>query len=851
MTTSILSDRSHQPAYQAAQLPSFEVNIPENRPEVTELDTSNSLTAKDANDKELEEARRTVAGLSTDHPDRLPRYRNLASLLSKRFEKTRQHALLAECIDLQRQICAVCPSGSPDKAVFVCDLALSLRTRFNQTGEESLLAEAIDLNREALSLRPTGHPDRSMSCNNLAYALWVRFTQMGDESILAEAIGLHREALSLRHSGHPERSMSCNNLAISLKTCFDQTGDESLLAEATDLHREALSLRPRGHPDRSNSCHNLAVSIQARFNQTGEESLLAEAIDLKREALSLRPAGHPHRSQSCNNLANSLMTRFEQTGEASVFTEAIDLQREALSLTAGGHLDRSLSCDNLAQSLWICFNKTGEESLLTEAIELLREALSLRPHGHPCRFGSCTNLALSLYARYKQAREESLLIEAIHLLREALSLQNSAHPLRLETCNRLVDALRIHFELTGDESMLVEAIDLTKETMKTQPQHHPRRWHAIVNLIHIYLNRHFSQHDPVLAIDYMQQALSLVSNDWPTLLSEVAQLTSLIDLPTIPQESLSQLLQCFSAAINLAFRVADFVLDAGSQLHYLNSSQHLGPRAYWCAIACKQPQLGLELMERSRAMMWTQSLHMKSPQLAGAPINLASELELLLHSMHISRTSPRLSSIEQDVQHKHGVRIHQLIQQIRTMPGHEGFMHGLPFKELAECASRNAVAVLVATEGECHALILRPGDQEPVTLKLSHIAPSELITMSAVVSVAQKRGSAPDGIHDDDRGMKASRAPCQTISDKTRSDPVLAKLWKTIVKPVIDQLQFQVRTTDGILSIIWGITEISHREPQDHRGHAFIGVRPVPSCFFLFMLPANMIPATRNAARTI
>jgi tetratricopeptide (TPR) repeat protein len=434
--------------------------------------------------------------------------------------------------------------------------------------------------------------------------------------------------------------------------------------------REALSLRPSGHPDRSQSCNNLAASLRTRFDQTGEESLLAEAIELHRESVSLRPGGHPDRSKSCNNLAGVLRVLFHRTGKESLLAETIELYREALSLRPGGHPGRSMLCSNLAGSLWTRFNQTGEESLLAEAIELHREALSLRPSGHPLRWLSCSNLGFSLHTRFEHAREEILLVEAINLQREALLLQTTTHPDRMDTCNGLIASHRTHFEFTGNEALLVEAIDLSKETLETQPQHHVRRWNTIIHQAHIYLNRRFSQCNTGLAIDYIQQAFSLIPDDWPTLLSEVAHLTSLIDLPRLSQDTLFQLLRCFSAAIDLASRVAGFVLDPQSQLRYLNSSQHLGPRAYWCAIACGQLELGLEIVEHARAMIWTQALHMRNPQLSGVPPKLASELEALLKKMHTLRAPQglmSLSSHDQDARFKNHDRIHHIIQQVRAL----------------------------------------------------------------------------------------------------------------------------------------------------------------------------------------
>jgi hypothetical protein len=754
MANPVLSDSSDQCPSQAIQMGIAASVIPQNSSGDPDGGILTSASDADNDDKELDEARRAVALLPYDHPEWLDKAKALTSLLWDR-------GILIECIEVERQICAVCTKDNSERAIAVSSLATSLLTLFEQTGKPDSLSEAIELGREALSLRPPGHPLRLDSCNDLAYFLTTLFEQTSDESLLVEAIKLEREALSLRSPEDPHRPVACSNLASSLKTRFDRTGDESLLAEAIELEREALSLRSSEDFYRSVSCNNLAVLLRARFDETGDERLLTQSIDLDREALSLRPDGDPLRSQSCNNLAYSLTEQFWQTKERSFLDEAIELNREALSLRPRGHPDRPESCNNLASTLRLRFFQEADESLMIEAINLEREALSLRPHGHHLRSISCSNLALSLRTRFEQTR---------------------------------------------DESMLTESLDLIKEALETQPLDHPSRWRLMISLIAIYLDRRFSQNSLVDAINYMHLALSLPSDDWPSLLAEISTLTGIIDLTNVPRDSLYQLLQCFSATVDLASRVAGFVLDPESQLRRLINSGQLGSRAYWCAIACGQPQSGLELIERARGMIWTQALHLRNPELSGAPPELASELESLLNRMNASRSlaarmslssevpsMPLQSSTAQDLQYRNNARIHQLVQQIRTMPGHDQFMRGLSFEELAQCASRNAVVLLVAAEGECQALILQPTEPKFLAIKLSEITLDEVTIMSTISSATQMRGSPPDDVDEHGRGMKVS---------KSRPYPVLGKLWRTVVKPVLECLQLQVRVCDQSSHII-------------------------------------------------
>jgi hypothetical protein len=561
-------------------------------------------------------------------------------------------------------------------------------------------------------------------------------------------------------SSQTDRSQLALCTISSLQQAVTLTSDGLLeeypLADVIDLHRQTLSLQHRGHPDRARSCMNLSVLLRTLFEQTGEESLLVESIDLGREAQFLRPHGHLDRAESCNNLSCSLITRFGQTGDESLLDEAINLDREALSLQLPSHPDRAKSCSHLAKSLEIRFLHTGKRPLLAEAIHLKREAYLLRPPEHPDRFILCIDLAFSLHA---------------------------------------------HFPLTGsgDESVLAEAINLNKEAISTLPQHPSGRWKPFMNLARIYLDRRFSQHSPMSAINNMQQAVFLASNDWLDLVSNLSELIAVMDLVTLPQDPLRQLLRCIATAINLASHAGGFKLDSRSQLRFLNTIQHLGPRAYWCAITCGQPEIGLELTERSRAIIWTQSLQMRGPQLSGIPSELESELELLFSRMStsqvirtaislildISTTSGRLLSMDDIGQYGNCDRIHQLIQQIGAVPGSKGFVRGHTYAELAQCASRSIVVMLVATEGECHALILQR-DKKPFTLKLFDLSPEELMKMPIIHAKSQQ------DVHNYRMGMKQP-------TSMTSVSQVLKILWIKVVKPVLDCLGLQVRVTLNLM----------------------------------------------------
>jgi tetratricopeptide (TPR) repeat protein len=852
-SATVIAEPSH-PDDQTSS-PSVTSITTQNDAQTTTSHTAGVETSPDGTSYELDAIRHALSRLPADDPDLPKATWAFTSMLMRRFEETGSDTLLHECIDLRRQACAVYNEGHPDYAGALDDLANALRVHYDMCGDISLLTEATDLGRQALSLRPQGHPRRSISCSNLAISLMTCFTLTGAESLLAEVISLEREALSLEPLGSAARCITCSNLARSLLIYSERTGDESLFTEAIDLQREALSLGPHGHRSRSTFCSNLAVSLKIRFERTGDETLLAEAIDLERESLSLDPPGDHTRSTSCSNLAKTLKIRYSQTGDEALLTEAIDLGREALSLTPHGHPKRSTSCLDLAKSLWIRFGKTKDDSLLAEAIELEREALVLIPRGNPERSTACSYMAASLRAHFRQTGNESLLAEAVNLNREALSLTPRGHPGRSMSCADLAGSLIDCFDHTGDESLLSEAAELDEDALDCMAPNDPSRWRPLTGLVMIYLAPHFSRRSLRHAIDYLQQALSITSDDPPLFHSRVTTIIHFIEFTNVTRDLEHQLLQCLSAVIDLSSTVAGFVLDKESQLRYLRDCRRIGPHAYRCAVLCGKPELGLELLERTRAMMWSQSLHMRDPQLSSAPPALASELKQLLHSMSIPLSIQNISLSKsvtsdpswikpQDIRHKNNARIQRLIREIRSIPGNEYFMRGVPYDVLAKCATCNPVVVLVAARDECHVLIPRPNDQAPITLVLQDVTPKELATMSIAVSAAQMRGSTLDGEQKSRLGMGVALRSSTSSFDYNR---YLRKLWTAVVKPVIDCLQLQVCRLEP--SSLWQNNEDFGRKPLDHCVRVSTGARLAPSCSFRYMLRAYMMSEKRIAAR--
>jgi tetratricopeptide (TPR) repeat protein len=700
-------------------------------------------------------------------------------------------------IEDARRTLASCPPDHPARAECAASLGYHLYIGYTLSRDISMIDEAIELTREALSLRPPGHPDRANSCVNLAASLHTRYMQTGDVALLDEEIGLDREALSLRPPGHPNRANSCASLAGSLHTRYKQTGNVALLHEAIKLMREALSLRPPGHPDRATSCANLAVSLGARYEQMGDVTLLNEEIDLDRKALALRPPGHPHRANSCANLAASLYIRYEQSGDVVLLDEAIELKREALELRPPGHPDRANSCENLAASLHTRYMQTGDVTLLEEAIELEREALSLRPPGHPNRANSCANLAASLHVRYNQTGNITLLDEEIGLGREALSLRPPGHLNREISCANLAASLRMRYELTGDVALLDEAIETCIDGTKHSSA--SRVWHPLAQLSQLYLSNspHYSVSQ---ALEYLQQSFQHEVDNTQHFMSDACSIVALIwdNAGVWSPHSTALFVDVYAKIVDQLPLVAGFVLDTSSRLKTLKSTRQVGSDACVAASLAEQPATAVSLLDRAHGVVWTQALHQRDPQMEGAPKDLAIELEDLLRTIATSAPvdSARLPEHTQDLRHRQNARIQVILREIRAMHGLERFMLGSTYETLREAARDHPVVMLVAARDHAFALIIpNASHTNPDILRLK-VTNDTLHSFANSVGRANMRyrawsPSCEDVLLADSIGLGPDRK--MGPGDHLTFRSPLAKLWLSVVKPVLAHLGLTVR----------------------------------------------------------
>jgi hypothetical protein len=694
------------------------------------------------------------------HPDRVTSCRNLALVLTARYDHGPDLIFLDEAIMLEREVLELCPPDHPKYAASCNNLACSLKLRYRQTGDADLLHEVIELQRKTLAMFPSGHPNRSVACANLAHTLGIFYNQRSDIGILDESLGLKREALSLFSTDSPHRAKICSELIESLRIRYRRIRDVSILREVTQLQREALALCSPRHPDRVRARLSLAGTLKIRHEQTGDMELLYECIGLEREALSLCTPGNPDHWLTCEVLAASLTMLHANAHDHQIINEAIELGRQLLAGCSPGSEEHTRhSCNFAAYVSRRQLEQPGIVDDLNEAIDLCRSVLHSTACSDTARIRLYVNLASCLKQLYKETDDANALDEAIIMLQNASTSSssfNSGHVSLL-----LSEVYLLWGARPGPASRLRTATSRALESLKTASYAEDD---SIGEFMHVLCS-------------------SLLNTIWHVRRS-------------LGSSDLSQnLVPIYARAIDNLPLMAAFALNTRSRLRGLRSYTEIGSRACVTALEAEDPLRAIEMLDQAHGIVWAQALYQRDPELTGVPHELAIELRDLLRAMDLPTNTlvDHGHLIPQDVRHAQNSRIQTLIGEIRNTPGLERFMRGFTFAQIRQAALDHPVVILVTADSESYAVVISHASQDvPDVIKLDVTWETMLQLRSNMHrSGARWRTSTEEGCSEAIKDADDSERLMRPGGYDHSLAGVLSRLWKLIVKPVLSHLGFE------------------------------------------------------------
>jgi tetratricopeptide (TPR) repeat protein/G:T-mismatch repair DNA endonuclease (very short patch repair protein) len=799
----------------------------------------------------------------------------LGETLLYRFRSRGQLPELEEAVHTLQLALEEC-SDDPDMRSSVLRIyGQALRELSEQKGCISLARRAVEVLREAVVSRSFGHFTNYRAMGDLSAALSWLAAETDDATLADEAVHLAEETLKLCAPDSVEHQIVLQILGVSLTERFERRKDLASLQQALDILRQSLHLTTDNCSDRHRaSCyHDLGVALLEHHKYTGSVKSLTDGIYNLRQALALRPIGQINRVNSLSCLASALMNHFHRAGDISSLEDSIQYQEQALSMRPPTHSRRLNALSNLGMALEARAVVTGDISSLQSSVKILREVLEACPEGHPRHVQVTEKLALSLVTYYRQSRDAQLLQEALNLQEHALSSRPVGNPERHTSLEHVASTLIDNFRRTKDDRLLYRAIELEREALELTPPGRPERERTLANLacgLRLLAIHTKSSDNAQQALDVALQFLDSLGNghpDRPVALSELARLHAVSSAPfyslsisaqylsaaiTEPADKVQQkfrraladlrriehvstmevdafhvdthlrptLLDAYRNTIELLPRVAYFGLDLSERLAALRSSESLGGDAAMHALVMGQIDLAVELQEASRAIFWSQALHLRTP-FEDLPVDIAEKLKTLSLALemgsyqhddaeaqgwevegfirHRTATAKRTYHDPDAVRRRRQSKeFEDLVAHVRTLPGFDRFLLHDVFSKLKQAARRGPLVILTSNKKRCHAIVVQSTSDTASHIELPLLNASVLRRIGEEVRESNLRGmehvtiASDDPVLDYDGATWAERRARTAKSPSSKAEIILARLWQNIVRPVADHLALKV-----------------------------------------------------------
>ncbi|KAB5588324.1 aromatic di-alanine and TPR containing protein [Ceratobasidium theobromae] len=732
-----------------------------------------------------------------------------------RFKRSGMLEDIERAIDCNTYGMTLNPEGHPHMLTLLNNLGIAHLDRFERLGREDDMDNAIEFQTRALSLTPEGHRRMANRVNNLGNAHLRRFQQLGRVDDINSAIKFHTHAVSLTPEGHTDRPSWLNNLGNTHLHRFEQLGTVEDIDNAIECQTRAVSLTPEGHRHMPIQLSNLGNAYSCRFEQLGRVEDIDRAIKCQTDATSLTPESHPQRPSWLNNLGNAHFRRFQRLNRVEDLDKAIKCFSHAVSLTPEGHPRIHSLLNGLGNAHRSRFERLGRVEDIDDAIKCLTRAASLTPKGNPLRPARLTNLGGAHIRRFEQLRSVEDINNAIKFQALAVSLTPQGHPDMPSRLNNLGIAHWCQFEQLGRLEDMDNTIEFQTRAVSLSPEGHPHMPDQLNNLggaHHSRFNRLGRVEDMACAIKYFKKS-SQTSTGSPSLRFRAAcnwaRLASGFDN--------SDHLVAYRTAMNLVPELIWLGETIGQRYTNVQIIGDTTLKAAAAAIDAQEFDLALEWLEQGRSIVWNQVLQLRNPfdELSTAHPSLAANLRDLSDQIHSASSSPSSLSTSADkpLSLEEAARKHRqlagqyntLLEQIRALPGFESFLRPKKTSELLPAVQTGPLVVINVHESRCDALVLLPGKPD-----IGHVPLPELTTNKIADEFSRLQNSLEwHGVRDRSSSRRPDRSELKSRIQVWRDNfaDVLATLWSTVAKPVLEFLNYsQLNTTESLPHITWCTT---------------------------------------------
>ncbi|CAE6465629.1 unnamed protein product [Rhizoctonia solani] len=688
-----------------------------------------------------------------------------------RFRQKGSPSDLEHCIEHTTVAVSLVPSQHRHMCEWLTTLSKCHHERFQRSDRAIDLDKDIEYKSKAVSLKPEGDPNLLSA---LGHSYRVRFGRFGNTDDLDKAIEHGQLAISIATNEDPKLPYWLNQLGLTYHERFLRRGDPSDLDMEVDCITRAISLVSEHQGDLPRDLpQQLLILSEAycrRYNRFGYSNDLQNAMECNARVLSLiEPASYSYQIRALTNLSILCLLRFEKFGNPNDIEKGIEYNARAYSLTSDEHAEEPFRLNNLSSLYYARFEHLDDLSDLEQAIEYSALAVSLTADSNGDLAGQLDKLGYYIHARW----------------------------------HRLGHPSDLHRDIVHKE----RAVSLT-------PEYHPQLPSRLENLGRSYWGRltllkcryHFRQTQRLALDCFRRSCLSEVGNPEIRLKSARMWAQSARDSESTTEECLD----AYQAAINLIPHVAWLGTTVVQRYQSLGKLSDLASEAASIAIAAQDYRRALEWLEQGRSIVMNQSLMLRSPLDCLRSVNpsLAEHFQKVADELHANGSQPQNCyskapgpSLEEiALRNRKLAKEHaDLLSQVRQIPGFENFLKPKQADELVSAARTGPVVVVNIYEprGRCDALILRPGTTDIAHVELPNFTSQTAANVRSVFSSSIVRGDLAE------RGVRK-----KPIQDQEPSfEDVLTVLWNTIVKPVLDYLEYKPRTSlEELPHVTWCTT---------------------------------------------
>ncbi|QRV77080.1 CHAT domain protein [Ceratobasidium sp. AG-Ba] len=782
------------------------------------------------------------------HPEKPGCLSGLGIALGCRFEHLGQPTDLDRAMDCLSQAVQLTQEGHPEKPGYLGNLGNLWRSRFELLGQISDIECAIEFHSQAVRLTRDGNPKKSGRLHNLGNSRLFRFLRIGQLADIDGAVACHSQAVQLALEGHPEYPMCLGSLGASLKHRFARFGDLADLEHALECLSQVVQLIPKNHPDIPGYLMNLGGAWMSRFERMGELPDLDNGLKYQSQAVQLTSDEHIAKPELLSSLGSSFIQRFQRFGELTDIDHALNLLSQSVRLTPNSHLRTPDRLITLGNAWLLRFERLGELADIDLAIESFNKAFQLIPDDHadkprclnclgnarlrrfellrnlpdidhaiehhsqasqlaadddPDKEVYISSLGVSWLRRYQHAGEITDIDHAIECHSQAAGLIPDDHARKPTHLDHLGWSWGCRFQHTQNLADIDHSLEYLSKAIQLTPDGHREK---PCRLLKLGASREFRYQCLRQQVDIEEACNAFRSAAQTTSFTHACQMQSAQKWAQLSRVLNLSPLEAYKVAFSSLTQLVWIGQTIKHRQSAMNMVRDLASQAASWAISVGSYDLALEWLEQGRAVIWSQTLQLRTsfdeishedPGLALELQDVARQLDIACSesTLHPSASDFSTESVSQTSHHHQlAFRWSELLTKARLLPGFHDFMLPLKAEELKRAINNGPVVVINAHDERCDALIIMPQRVDIIHVHLSKVTQEQLEALSTqTLSQMSQRGSAETA-----RGFK---------TDTPNYIQSLVLLWTSVVEPILNALSYTDKLNDDELPhVTWCAT---------------------------------------------